>query len=73
MSTGFVLIVIGIVLGGGAFLFAIGNMVRGINNKGHSFEGVFKGHLGAMGVVAVGGIVATIGLVMVIADFVQKL
>jgi len=73
MSTGFVLVTIGVILCGGAYLFAISNMLRSINDRKRSFESVFKGHLGAMGALAIGGIIATIGLVVVVANLVQNL
>lgn len=73
MTTGIVLIIVGVVLGGGALLFAIGNLMRGINNRRSSAGRVLTGHLGAMVVMAIGGLVAIIGLLMVVSDLLKNL
>jgi hypothetical protein len=38
-------------------------MYRGVSG-GAGFDGMFKGHLGAMAVMAIGGLLTVIGLIM---------
>jgi len=72
---------LGMVIGFGGFLFALKNMAGGMSdfNKGFgkydfergqsNFDSMFKGHLGAMGVMAFGGMVAFGGGIVAVAGF----
>lgn len=72
MSIGFGLILVGFILSGGSFLYAIGNMISGIDNKGRSPKSVLKGNLVAMGAMVVGWILVMSGLAMIVVEFFQK-
>jgi hypothetical protein len=62
------LIIIGAVIGFGAFIFAVINM--GSSFKGDPFKrnmgNFFGGHLAAMGVMAAGGLISVIGIILLI-------
>jgi len=54
------MIIVGLVIGFGAFVYAAKNMM----SDGGSFDGMFKNHIKAMIVMALGGLIATIGFLL---------
>ena len=72
METSVLLIIVGLVIGFGAFIFAAYNMYRGVSG-GSGFGGMFKGHLGAMAAMAFGGLLFVIGLVIKGVDVLNTL
>lgn len=56
-----ILMVLGLLLALGAFVFAALNMVRGVSN--FDPKGLFTGHIGAMIVMAIGGVCFWIGAI----------
>ena len=65
MSLALTLIIAGLLLGFGAFVFAAINMFRSVTREG-SFSGFFKGHIGAMIAMAFGGLLFLIGIIIAV-------
>ena len=65
-----ILIVVGALAVLGAFVFAAWNMFSTLSSKEWSLFGVFGKHLGAMIVMAVGGLVSGIGTILLIVALV---
>ena len=61
--TGIYLFCSGVLISVLAFLFLLANMYLGVTKEG-SFRTIVGGHLGGMGAMAVGGMVAFFGLVL---------
>lgn len=74
MSPAQILVVIGLVIVFVAFAFAGINMLRGVTSKDpfSGFEGTFKGHLIAMIVMALGGLLFVVGLIFTAVDFLNR-
>ncbi|PWU24024.1 hypothetical protein C5B42_01015 [Candidatus Cerribacteria bacterium 'Amazon FNV 2010 28 9'] len=63
------LMVVGIVIGFGGFVFAASNMASFGGEEG--FDGMFGNHIKAMIVVALGGVLFLIGLVLLAYQLLQ--
>lgn len=68
--TGIYLFCGGVSISVAAFLFLLVNMYFGMTQES-SFRTMFGGHLGGMGAMAVGGVVAFFGIVMAVVQAVQ--
>jgi len=70
MWTGLYLAIGGLMIGIGAFVFALINMARGVPNlnleNGRGFKGLFLGHIGAMVAMAFGGLLFIIGIIIAV-------
>lgn len=77
VSIGFALIILGVLLVFGSFLYALynmasytknffGDMDAGFDDMGSSFGGMFQKHLGSMAGVATGGFMIVVGLVLAV-------
>jgi len=64
VSLAVTLIIIGLVIGFLAFCFAALNMFRGVTSPSFSFGGMIAGHLGAMVVMAFGGLLFAVGVIL---------
>jgi len=86
LTVGIVLLVIGVVACGGAFIFAAMNIQRFSKNsdtfdmgevafykKRNGFGGFFNRHIGATVIMALGGLVSSVGVVLIIVSFIQIL
>jgi hypothetical protein len=75
MSGALVLIVVGLVIGFAAFCFAAINMFRGVTGKDpfSGFDGMLKGHIGAIIAMAFGGLLFVIGLILAGVDVLSRL
>lgn len=71
MTIPVVLIILGLLIGFGAFVFAAINMMRG--GTGGDFDSMWRGHIGATIVMALGGLIFIIGLVLAGVDVLSKL
>lgn len=75
MSVGLNLIIVGLVLGFGAFVFAAISMLRGVTNRGpfSGFDSLFKRHIGAMIVMFFGGLLFVAGFVIGGLDILERI
>lgn len=71
MDLAIVLVVSGLVIGFGAFVFAAVNMLRGFTAEG-SFSGFFRKHIGAMIAMALGMVIFVLGVVIAVAEIVSR-
>ena len=67
------MIIVGLVIGVVAFVFAAVNMARGVTSPNSNFSNMIRGHLGAMVVMAVGGLIASIGVLLFITNLLNKI
>ncbi len=65
------LIIIGLLIVFGVFVFAAINMMRG--GTGGDFDSMWRGHIGAMIAMAFGGLLFVIGLILAGVDVLSKL
>lgn len=74
LTWGLILLIGGIVLAFGSFIFAVVNMGFGaaktMKGKRSSFGSMFVGHLGAMIGMACGGMMSAIGIVLLLVHYV---
>jgi hypothetical protein len=63
-----ILIVSGLVIGFGAFIFATFNMLRGVTREDPFSGNFFAKHIGAGLVTAFGGLVTFIGVIILVAN-----
>lgn len=68
--TGFYILGTGVAIGATAFVFALVNMGTALQGR-RSMGGLMGGHLGAMGVMAVGGFIAFGGVLTAIVNAIQ--
>jgi len=69
MWTGLYLAIGGLVIGIGAFVFALINLVRhGSNLDSLDWRSLFMGHIGAMVVMVLGGLIFFIGAVIALVN-----
>lgn len=75
MSLPLVLVIVGLSISLGAFAFAAINMFRGMSSKDpfSGFDSMFKGHISAMIVMAFGGLLFVIGLILAGVDVLSHL
>ena len=64
------IMVVGLAIGFGAFIFGAVNIFRGITNKSPSFDfgGMLKQHMSAVVAMAFGGLLFGLGLVLLIVN-----
>src|SRR4030065_2199838 len=73
-STWLVLVIGGFVIGFGAFVFAGFNMMRVFSpSRNSGFSAFFRGHIGAMIVMALGGLLFFVGLILGIVELLNRL
>ena len=76
-TTALVLVIVGLVVSFGAFMFAGRNMIRGVTGAGsdpeEGFFGMIRGHIGAMVVMALGGLLSSIGVILGVVWLIGKL
>lgn len=65
-----ILIIVGALVGVGAFAFAAGNMLSVLRNEEWSLLGLFTGHLGAMIAMLVGGLISSLGTILLVVALV---
>ncbi len=70
MSTAIIVLISGLVVSVGAFAYAGRNMYKMFTDG--DVVGGFKNHIGAIVVMALGGLVTTVGLILWITDLVTK-
>lgn len=72
MSLGLVLLIVGLLVVFGSFVFAAVNMARMVTGRGNaSLSGGFTRHIGAIIGMATGGLVAIIGIVILIVQHLE--
>ena len=71
MSSAVYLVIIGLVVCFIAFGFAALNMMNSATNR-NSDQGTFKKHLAAMIVIAFGGLLSMLGIVLAIVDYLDR-
>ncbi len=66
MSLALLLIITGLIIGFGAFVFAAISMLHGVTGKDpfSGFDRLFKRHIGAMIAMAFGGLLLLVGLII---------
>ncbi len=73
MSTAIIVLISGLVISVGAFAYAGRNMHKALFDEADlNGDGFLKDFIGAIIVMAVGGLVATVGLILWITDLVTK-
>ncbi len=70
MSLALILIIAGLLFSFGAFIFAAINMFRGVSRG--DMGGLFTGHIGAMIVMALGGLLFAIGVIIGVVDVLSR-
>lgn len=74
MSLALVLIIVGLLIIFGAFVFAAINMLRVVTSRTSSgLGGMFVGHIGAMVGMAFGGLLFVTGLILAGVDLMSRL
>ena len=73
MLSALLLVVFGLLLFFGALIFAFINMFRGAGDLGNgNFRRWFSGHISAMLVMAIGGVLFFIGIIIAVIEIVSR-
>jgi hypothetical protein len=72
LTGGIVLLILDVLMDLGAFAFAAKNMAGGVRRPFDDHEGMFSRHLGAMVVMAIGGSVGLVGVILIVLHILGK-